>query len=143
GEPGYVFENRRRALGIVYDEGDINGEFADFDNDMDLDLVVGSIYPNHYSKLYRNDGDVFTDVTYESGTAFRVAGVVGWSDVDEDGDLDLAIAGVYPRRQVRLFLNRAGQDNHWIELGLQGTTSNRGAVGARVTLTAGGVTQMR
>ena len=142
GEPSFVFENRRRALGIVYDEGDINGEFGDFDNDMDLDLVVASLYPNHYSKFYRNDGDVFTDVTYETGTAVHVGVSAVWSDVDEDGDLDLVIGGGDPAG-AHLFMNRVGQKNHWVEFRLQGTTSNRGGVGARVTLTAGGVTQMR
>jgi hypothetical protein len=142
GSPDFTFENRRRALGIVYDEGDINGEFADFDNDMDLDLVVASLYPNHYSKLYRNDGDVFTDVTYETGTAVHVAISAVWSDVDEDGDLDLVIASGDPSR-AHLFINRVGRDRHWVEFRLQGTASNRGAVGARVTLAAGGVTQMR
>jgi ASPIC/UnbV protein/putative metal-binding protein/VCBS repeat protein len=144
GPPGYTFVNRRKEMGIVYDEGDINAEFGDYDNDMDLDLVVCSLYPNHYSKLYRNDGAAgFTDVTYETNTAVHVAVSAVWSDVDEDGDLDLVIAGGDPVSQAHLFINRVGQDNHWVEFRLQGTTTNRGAVGARVTLQAGGVTQMR
>jgi len=143
GPPGFTFENRREELGIVYDEGDLNGEFADYDNDMDLDLVVGPTYPNHYSKLYRNDGEQgFTDVTYETRTAVHSPGSVVWSDVDEDGDLDLVIAGGSPAR-AHLFINRVGQDRNSVQLLLEGTTTNRGAVGARVTLTAGGVTQMR
>ena len=144
GAPSFTFENRRRELGIVYDEGDINGEFADFDNDMDLDLVVASLYPNHYSKLYRNDGDAgFTDVTYETNTAVHVAVSAVWSDVDEDGDVDLVIAGGDPVSQAHLFINRAAGDNHWVQFRLEGTATNRGAIGARVTLVSGGVTQMR
>ena len=67
-----------------------------------------------------------------------------WADVDEDGDLDLVITdrdGTLPN--VHLFENRVGQENGWIELVLEGSTSNRGAIGARVTLTADGVTQLR
>ena len=36
-----------------------------------------------------------------------------------------------------------GNNNHWIEIDLVGTDSNRDAIGARVILTAGGVTQLR
>jgi len=42
----------------------------------------------------------------------------------------------------QLFHN-IGNQNHWIEIDLEGTTSNRDAIGARVTATAGGVAQVR
>jgi hypothetical protein len=42
----------------------------------------------------------------------------------------------------QLFRN-VGNNNHWIELDLRGVVSNRDGVGARVLLTAGGVTQLR
>jgi hypothetical protein len=143
GAPSFSFVNRRVEMGIVYDEGDVNAALADFDNDMDLDLVVASLYPNHYSKLYRNDGDVFTDVTYETNTAVHDAVTAVWSDVDEDGDLDLIIADRSAAPNVHLFQNRVGGDNNWIVFDLQGSTSNRDAIGARVVVEAGGVTQMR
>ncbi|MFH2008668.1 MAG: FG-GAP-like repeat-containing protein [bacterium] len=144
GPPDYTFENRIHDYGFIYDEGDVNATFADFDNDMDLDLVIATLYTGHYSKFYRNDGpDGFTDITYETGTAVHDAVSVVWSDVDEDGDLDLIIADRAGAPYVHLFLNRFGQDNNWVQLVLEGTTTNRGAIGARVTLTAGGVTQMR
>ena len=142
GPPDFKFVDQREALGLAYDEGDINAAFADFDNDMDLDLVVGSTYPVHYSRLYRNDGPKgFTDVTYETNTAVEQGSSVTWADVNEDGALDLLIAGA--GGHVHLFINRIGQSNNWIELDLQGTTTNRDAMGARVTLAAGGVTQIR
>jgi len=144
GPPDYAFVNQRQELGLVYDEGDVNATWVDFDNDMDLDLLVLSLYPGHYSRLYRNDGERgFADVTYLSGTAVHdsVSGVV--SDVDEDGDLDLIIADRSGIPEVQLYINRVGQQHGWVQLVLRGTQSNRGGVGARVTLEAGGVTQMR
>lgn len=144
GAPDYLMVNQREELGIVYDEGDINGQFADYDNDGDLDLAIASLYPTHYTKLYRNDGpDGFTDVTYETHTAQHVGISVTWSDVDEDGDLDLVEADGADLPMVHLYLNRVGQDRPWVQFDLQGTPTNRDAVGARVTLTAGGMTQMR
>ena len=143
GPPSFTFQNRRAEVGFVYDEGDVNAAFADFDNDMDVDLAVASLYTTHYSRLYRNDGGQFTDVTYETNTAVHDAVSVVWSDVDEDGDQDLLIADRDGAPNVVLFLNRVGQDNHWVELVLEGVSTNRGAVGARVSLRAGGVTQLR
>jgi hypothetical protein len=141
GAPDYSFVDRRAELGLVYDEGDINAAFADFDNDMDLDLVVGSTYPNHYSRLYRNDGESgFTDVTYETAAAVHQGASVTWSDVDEDGDLDLLAAG---SGRAHVLINRIGQDRGWVQFALEGTTSNRDAIGARVTVEAGGVSQIR
>jgi hypothetical protein len=40
-------------------------------------------------------------------------------------------------------LGEFGKGNHWIEIDLQGTQSNRDGIGAMVHLTAGGVTQTR
>ena len=144
GPPDYGFDNLLYDYGFIYDEGDVNAQFADIDNDMDLDLAIASLYTGHYSRLYRNDGaDGFTDVTYETGTAVHNAVSVTWSDVDRDGDLDLLQADREGGPWVHLFVNRVGQDRHWIELDLVGSGSNRDAVGAKVTVSAGGVTQQR
>jgi hypothetical protein len=43
----------------------------------------------------------------------------------------------------RLYRNVLANGNHWIEVDLQGTRSNRDGIGAIVRVTAGGVTQMR
>ena len=144
GEPDYDFVNRREELGLHYDEGDVNAAFADFDNDMDLDLVVASLYGGHFSRLYRNDLEAgFTDVSYRADVAVNDSVSAAWSDVDEDGDLDLLIADRSGAPYVHLFINRVGQDRNWVELVLEGTATNRSAAGARVTLEAGGVTQIR
>ena len=144
GPPDYNFTNKLEESGFIYDEGDVNAAFADFDNDMDVDLVVASLYTGHYSRLYRNDGlGNFTDITYESNTAVHDSVSVVWSDVDEDGDLDLLIADRAGPTYVHLFINRVGQNNRWVQFVLRGTATNRDAIGARVTLEAGGVSQLR
>jgi hypothetical protein len=152
GEPDYLYENMNEdgtallkdEYGFIYDEGDVGATFADYDNDMDVDLIVTSLYPGHFSRLYRNDGGTyFTDVSYETNTAVHYTISAVWSDADEDGDLDLFIGGGIPGQYVHHFENRVGQDLNWVELVLEGTGTNRDAIGARVTLEAGGVTQMR
>ncbi|MFZ5785145.1 MAG: FG-GAP-like repeat-containing protein, partial [Acidobacteriota bacterium] len=146
GAPEWSFENRTQASGFAYDEGDVGAAFGDYDNDGDLDLAIASLYTGHYSKLYRNDGAKgFVDVTYEAGVAVHDAVTVTWADVDEDGALDLLLAdrdGVAPN--VHLFLNRVGKKGGtYVALDLRGSTTNRDAAGARVTLRTGSTTQIR
>ncbi len=144
GSPDFAFDNLKEDYGFIYDEGDVNATFADFDHDMDLDIAIASLYTGHYSRLYRNDGeDGFTDVTYETMTAVHDSVSVVWADVDEDGDLDLLTADRSGEPYLHLFENQVGQDRHWLQIDLVGTTSNRDAIGARVTVEAGGVSQIR
>lgn len=113
-------------------------------HDGDLDLLVAPTYPSHYPKLYRNDGWAgFVDVTYEAGIAVHMGGYAVASDVDEDGDLDLLITGVAPSANTNLFLNTIGNKNNWVSFDLRGAKSNRDGVGAKVVVTAGGITQTR
>lgn len=165
--PQRLFMNRS---GKLVEEGDkrgvnkrpiaaVNVVAGDFNNDMLLDLFilgsgeVGSV--DSVLLLNRGDGK-FQSVAQAGGAAGPRMGVgdsVTTVDFDRDGCLDLFIAsgGSMGRGlgmpseagQYRLLHNLCNQGNHWLEIDLQGTTSNRDAIGARVTLTAGGVTQTR
>jgi hypothetical protein len=75
------------------------------------------------------------------------------ADFDRDGDLDLIVGhsrarcdanapnDCYATAQIRAFENVYGDAGNWIQLQLEGVTANRSAIGARVRVTAGGVTQ--
>ncbi|MGI9243316.1 MAG: CRTAC1 family protein, partial [Verrucomicrobiales bacterium] len=88
----------------------------DFDSDGDLDLFVGGrVVPGSYplaaeSRLLRNSGGDFEDVTDQLAPGLRDAGMVTgalWSDADGDGLCDLLVT--YEWGPVRLFKNEAGQ----------------------------------
>ena len=69
--------------------------FADIDNDGDLDLIVTGLNANDvgFTSLYLNDGNGnFTEVT---STPFEQVGLssVAFIDVDNDGDMDVILAG--------------------------------------------------
>ncbi|NUN70698.1 MAG: VCBS repeat-containing protein [Bacteroidetes bacterium] len=71
--------------------------WADMDNDGDPDLCyTGTDYATDEEMIavYRNDnGTAFTAVT--SGISALAKGSMAWSDFDKDGDLDLAIGGLF------------------------------------------------
>jgi hypothetical protein len=63
------------------------------------------------------------------------------ADFDRDGRIDLAIAN--NNAPPTILMNRLAAAARWVEIELEGTRSNRDAVGARVTLSAGGRTMSR
>jgi len=77
---------------------------ADYDNDGDMDLYVGSAYS--YQRLYRNNGDgTFTEVGASVGIqdpGIYAGNVAAWGDYDGDGWNDLVIDGY---GDMRLFHN--------------------------------------
>ncbi|MDA7629243.1 FG-GAP-like repeat-containing protein [Akkermansiaceae bacterium] len=89
---------------------------ADYDRDGDLDLAVGGrIVPGQYpvaanSRLFRNDGGKFTDVTETIIPEFLNTGLVTsllWSDCNHDGWVDLMAAHEWG--PIKVFLNDKGQ----------------------------------
>ncbi|MBW4639719.1 MAG: CRTAC1 family protein [Gloeocapsa sp. UFS-A4-WI-NPMV-4B04] len=140
---------------------------GDFDNDMDVDLYLIRGYKTFDlpSVLLENRGNgTFVTVPNAGGavrrnlgfhynalaTKFITGSRLAVADYNVDGFLDLFVSnGVFRATQKtylgsphQLFRN-VGNNNHWIELDLKGVVSNRDGIGARVLLTAGGVTQLR
>jgi len=96
------------------------------------------------SRLFRNEGnDIFTDVAALAGVEdYRRDGRgIAVADFDNDGDLDMYV--VNQGAKAVLYRNDIGNRNHWMLLKLIGTKSNREAVGARIKLTAGDLSQIR
>jgi len=119
--------------------------FVDFDLDMDEDLVfvAGGSSPG---LIYSNDGDgYFTDQTVGSGLYLKGHGLVPF-DFDRDGDQDFIMWRTGNGRP-RLYRNDTfgNKTRNWLVVRPvgNGTTTPVDGVGARVRVSAGGVTQTR
>jgi hypothetical protein len=93
--------------------------------------------------LFRNmEGKRFRLSTREVGPYFdsvHVGRGAAFGDLDNDGDIDIVVNEKDHRAAV--LRNDTPTKNHWIRLVLQGTRSNRDAVGARVEIPTGKTTE--
>jgi len=121
--------------------------FVDLDNDgwLDVFLTNGHVYPEVWQLpteagyaqrkvIYRNLGSGrFEDVTERLGSPVadpRPGRGTAFGDYDNDGDLDALVNNVNDTPDLYRLDLRSG--HHWLTLKLQGTRSNRNAIGARV-----------
>ena len=130
--------------------------FFDADNDGWLDLIVvsGHVYPQVDSlpsgaryrepkvlELNQKDG-TFCDASEQSGAALsipRVSRGLAAGDLFNDGNVDLVVEDLIGEPMI--LKNSGVPGRHWVSFELQGTRSNRLAIGARVKMIAGGMTQ--
>lgn len=115
--------------------------FGDLDNDGWLDFYLGTGNPDLTTlvpnRMFRNaEGRLFQEVTTAGGFGHLQKGhAIAFADLDNDGDQDVysVLGGAFPGDAYRnaLYLN-PGNTNRWVKLKLEGTRSNRIAIGARV-----------
>ena len=130
--------------------------FADFDNDgwLDLMTVYGHVYPQvdklagsaSYAEpktLFMNEGGgTFCNASPLAGAALMKqtpARGLAVGDLFNNGQLDAVIENVDGSPMV--LRNEGVAGHHWLELDLKGTSSNRSAIGAELTLLAAKMTQ--
>jgi hypothetical protein len=134
------------------------GGFFDYDNDGWLDVFIanGHVYPEveqvqpstHFRQintLFHNEGHgKFVETTKIAGDGFKTPYVsrgVAFVDLDNDGFVDVVVGN---NGDAPLLLhNSGGNGNHFVNFRLVGTKSNRDAMGARIRVVAGGLSQIR
>jgi tetratricopeptide (TPR) repeat protein len=104
-----TFSDRSAQAALSDQLGGLNVVAADYNNDGCVDLLVlrgGWEFPMRRSLLRNNCNGTFTDVTDASGLGKTVTQTQSavWTDIDNDGNLDLFVANENSRSQ--LFRNR-------------------------------------
>jgi len=116
-------------------------DFSDIRNWPDIGNMTWSGYQK--KKMFRNQaGQDFREISAEAGVDNDKDGRgIAMGDFDNDGLLDFVQTNA---DQPALFYHAVttGAGN-WVQFRLTGTKSNRDAIGARIRLTAGGLTQIR
>ena len=139
---------------LYFPTGTMGGGVADLDNDGYLDVYLGTGDPQisrlEPNRLFRNNGDgTFADLTNFVGFARpgNKGHGVAFVDIDNDGALDIfaQLGGHYPGDHTynAFYHNLKASQNHWLEVELRGVKSNRMAIGAQLTVKAGGLTVYR
>ena len=122
----------------------------DFDNDQDLDIFSANgfaeelilqeplLLENNGSGHFYNNGPGLGQYFQEKRSG---RGAAVW-DFDNDGDLDIIVSHVDLQASPALLRNDGGNVNHWLGLTLIGGKGQASAIGARVTIKAGGLKQV-
>ena len=132
--------------------------FIDYDNDGYQDLFVanGHLHENlaelgqegtygQRNLLFRNNTNgTFTEVSETLGPGMTLEDVsrgATFADYDLDGDIDIVVTN--SNTAPRLLRNDGGNRKNWLQIRLTGTKGSTDAIGARVKVTTGKLTQTR
>ena len=154
-----LFEDVAAAAGLGVENRYVEwgAGLPDLDNDglQDIFYVTGNVYPEverilpqqpHRSPrlVFRNmDGTTFANVTAQSGDASVPHSSRGaaFGDIDNDGDVDVLVMNM--NEPPSLLENKYSGGNGWMLVKLEGTLSNRSAIGATVVVSSCGLRQAR
>jgi ASPIC and UnbV/FG-GAP-like repeat/Secretion system C-terminal sorting domain len=135
-----TFTEVSSTVGITDNGNAYSCVWLDYDNDGWFDLYVAR-GQGYADIMYRNVNGYFTNVANTIGLVDLLhSSCVSAGDYNNDGYLDLYVNNNGSAN--RLFKNSGGP-NKWVIFRLQGVTSNRSAIGSRVTIKTGNQMQIR
>jgi hypothetical protein len=136
-----TFKDVTKETGLYRVLHAMGANYGDLDNDGYLDFYLGTGNPDLSmlvpNRMFRNErGLRFQDVTTSGGFGHLQKGHgISFGDIDNDGDQDVFEdmgGAVSSDLAHNVLYENPGHGNHWITLKLEGTRSNRAAVGARI-----------
>ncbi len=135
---GFGIFTEASGTGINYDGAGVQAAWADFNNDGMIDLLVAG--SKH--QLYLNQGNNKFEAA--SGQVFGAHQIESFvvGDLNHDGRPDIyagygLVFNQASHRPDVLWLNTTINSNHYLKVRLEGSMSNKSAVGARISLHSG------
>ena len=133
------------TFGLFFFDYDLDGYPDIFAANGHIEEEIARVQPKiQYAELpllFHNQGHGKFDPIAGAFTQHMVARGAAYADFDHDGDLDILIS--QNNAPATLYRNDGGNRNHWLQLRLQGTKSNRDGIGAVVRVTSAAGTQMQ
>lgn len=140
------------SFGVLFFDADLDGRLDLLQANGHLESEINTVDP---SQTYEQPSQLFWNAGPSARQGFvpvaaAALGDLGQpivgrgaavADVDGDGDEDVVLTQA--GRRAVLLRNDQATGGHWLRVALEGTGANTHGVGARVELTAGGVTQRR
>ena len=138
------------TFGLFFFDYDLDGRLDLFQANGHLETEISVVQS---SQTYAQPAQLFLNCGTACRTRFTPVAEIGalatpmvgrgaaYADIDADGDLDIVVT--QNGRRALLFRNDQQLEHHWLRVTLEGTQSNRDAIGSIVELTAGGTTQRR
>ncbi|MEQ8764467.1 MAG: CRTAC1 family protein, partial [Planctomycetota bacterium] len=143
----------RLSFGLLFFDYDLDGRLDLLQANGHLEEEISQIQASQQyrqpAQLFWNAGPsaraCFVEVPEEEGTKDLYQAIVGrgvtCADIDLDGDVDVLLTQTGGR--PKLLRNEQSLGHHWLRCKLIGAAPARDAIGAEVTLVAGGKTQKR
>ncbi|MYK19260.1 CRTAC1 family protein [Candidatus Poribacteria bacterium] len=130
-------------------------DFVDFNNDGWLDLFIANghlddniaeidpigTYSQPNQLFLNNRGVNFSEPIDAAIATQKVSRGAAFGDIDNDGDIDIVVSNL--KDSPTVLRNDGGNTAQWLRVKLVGTHCNRDAIGARVTVVSGDLTQIR
>lgn len=151
---GKPFINKAKELGVYFYAIGWGANFADFDNDGDVDLFVsnGDLNPNCVPMAnfyFENIKGKFQDHASVVGLAdYGIGRGSVVLDYDNDGDLDILVVNQqpvldYPVPSVTKLFRNDSTSGNWIKIALKGIDAETHGIGSKIEVETGGIKMIR
>lgn len=143
-----TFTDVAQSSGTIFNSVGWGSIFLDADNDADLDLYVSGSIDNSTTLLsaafYENLGDELFQVPgnagFDNDIGNSYCNAVG--DINNDGLPDFVVTNS-DNQNIVLWENKNSNNNNWLKVTLEGTTSNRDGIGSVIEISVNGEKQYR